>query len=533
MKLPSLSLSADQYAQRSRRSTNVETLQKKTMGAEGSVLHLVRKLSMALAEEKILYCHWKSNNALDRSASGENDLDLLISRADASKFTAILYRLEFKQAQAPADKQMTSVVDYYGYDEWDDKWVHVHAHYQLIIGHDMTKNFRLPIEEPYLKSATQQNLFQVPEVEFEYIVFIIRMVLKHSTWDAILSREGKLKKSEIKELADLQARSSQNRVNVILKSHLPYIDVELFDHCVRTLQPSCSLWTRVKTAQELQKKLQANARHSAPMDTLLKLWHRFVLMVQRRVFKSVPKYRLGIGGAVIAVVGGDGAGKSTSLDTLYAWLSKNFEVSRAHMGKPAWSRTTIAIRSILKIGQVLGLYPLETSFEETLCQKSKISPGFPFLIREVCRARDRYWTYRKARRMAAHGAIILFDRFPLDVIRLMDGPQAERFVRELESEPGKGLPFAPSMTSRWARFLIHLEENYYRQIAYPDLVIVLRLHPETAVQRKTEEDAGAVYKRSNEIWQIDWKKANVYVIDSSRSKADVASELKSLIWSRL
>jgi thymidylate kinase len=81
--------------------------------------------------------------------------------------------------------------------------------------------------------------------------------------------------------------------------------------------------------------------------------------------------------------------------------------------------------------------------------------------------------------------------------------------------------------------LIKLEEGYYRQIAYPDLVVVLRLHPEEAVQRKTEEDADAVYKRSNEIWEINWNDTNVYVIDSSRSKAEVASELKSLIWSRL
>jgi thymidylate kinase len=533
MKRPSLLLTADQAAQRSGSSTNFETFQKQTVSSEMPVLNLVRNLCVALAEEEIRYCHWKSNNALDRSASGENDLDLLISRADASKFTEILYRLGFKQAQAPTDKQMTSVSDYYGYDEPADQWVHVHAHYQLIMGHDMTKNFRLPIEEPYLKSVIQQDLFKVPEVEFEYVVFIIRMVLKHATWDAILSREGKLKKSEIKELAYLQARSSRDRVNVILESHLPYIDTELFDHCVETLQPDCSLWTRVKTAQQLQRSLQTNARHSVPIDTFLKLWYRLVLMVQRRAFKSVPKYHLGIGGAVIAVVGGDGAGKSTALDTLYAWLSKNFEVVQAHMGKPAWSWTTIAIRSILKVGQVLGLYPFETSFEETLCQPSKISPGFPFLIREVCRARDRYWTYRKAHRFAARGGIVLFDRFPLGPIRLMDGPQAKRFVRELESGSGKRLPFAPTTTSRWARFLIQLEEGYYRQIAYPDLVVVLRLHPEEAVQRKTEEDADAVYKRSNEIWQIDWNETNVSVINSSRSKAEVASELKSLIWSRL
>src|SRR6185436_13778675 len=198
-----------------------------------SVLPLVQELCDILRIENIDYCHWKSNNMLARSANGDNDLDLLINRADGSRFTEILFRLGFKQVQAPAEKQMPGVLDYYGYDGQADKWVHVHAHYQLIMGHDMTKNFRLALEKPYLESAVQGELFRVPSVEFEFIVLIIRMVLKYSTWDAILGREGKLKTSERKELTYLQALINQARVNEILKSHLPYIDLDLFGKCVQ------------------------------------------------------------------------------------------------------------------------------------------------------------------------------------------------------------------------------------------------------------------------------------------------------------
>ena len=146
-----------------------------------SVLPLVQELCNVLRMENIDYCHWKSNNMLERSANGDNDLDLLISRADGSRFTEILFRLGFKQAHAPGEKQMPGVLDYYGYDEQAEKWVHVHAHYQLIMGHDMTKNFRLALERPYLESAVQGELFRVPSVEFEFIILVIRMILKHST----------------------------------------------------------------------------------------------------------------------------------------------------------------------------------------------------------------------------------------------------------------------------------------------------------------------------------------------------------------
>jgi len=500
---------------------------------ENPTLNLVLNLCRALKEEGIAYCHWKSNNALDRSANGSNDLDLLISRADASRFTEILYRLGFKKVKAPQDKQMTGVLDYYGYDEQADKWVHVHAHFQLIMGHDMTKNFRLAIEEPYLESAVWNGLFKVPAVEFEFIVFVIRMVLKHSTWDAIIGREGKLKTSEQNELTYLKARMDLNRVNAILKQHMPFISVDLFNLCVQALRPDCSIWTRMKTSQILQTRLRANAYYPVLIDTILKLWRRVVSMIRWRIMKAPAKYNFEIGGAVIAIVGGDGAGKSTAIEALHTWISKNFESTTVHMGRPAWSWTTILIRSILKIGQIIGLYPLETSFDETIQQKSLVSPGYPYLIREVCRARDRYWTYVKARRFAHKGGLVILDRFPLPQIHLMDGAQAKQFIFHLNEGPQANKVLTPRLNSWLAKLLVKLEESYYHQIALPEILIVLRVNPKIAVERKTNEDATSVEKRSTEIWQLNWDETGAYVIDASKSKKDVASELKALIWSQL
>ena len=518
----------------SAKAINIEEQLRHRIVVDGRpVLGLIDRLCRSLAEEEIAYCHWKSNNALDRSASGENDLDLLISRADASRFAELLLRLGFKQTKAPADKQMTGVLDYHGYDAETCRWVHVHAHYQLVMGHDTTKNFRLAVEGPYLESAVQSDLFKIPTVEFEFVVFVIRMVLKHCTWDALLSREGKLNSRERKELAYLQAHSSQTGVDALLQCHLPYIDIQLLNDCVQSLQPGCAFWTRAKTGNRLQARLEASARHALPVDVFLKLWRRADLSVRRRIFKSTPKYRLQLGGTAIALVGGDGAGKSTAVDGLYAWLSQNFKVTRVHLGKPGWSLTTIVVRSGLKVGQALGLYPLEESFDKTLVQKSLVSPGYPFLLREVCRARDRYWTYVKARRLAANGDIVIFDRFPLDQIQLMDGPQTERFVSRLTAgSQAKGL-MIPRKTSRLTNALIKLERNYYQRITLPELLVVFRLDPEIAVQRKPEDDAETVRARSKEIWQVNWKNTNAHIIDAGKSKTEVLAELKALFWSEL
>ena len=41
-------------------------------------LELIRSVASRLEESRVRYCHWKSNAAIDRSATGDNDLDLLV-----------------------------------------------------------------------------------------------------------------------------------------------------------------------------------------------------------------------------------------------------------------------------------------------------------------------------------------------------------------------------------------------------------------------------------------------------------------------
>jgi thymidylate kinase len=484
-------------------------------------LELVRNLCAELKAEGIAYCHWKSNAMLDCSARGDNDLDLLVGRADVQRFTSILGRLGFRQAQEPMARQMPGVLDYYGYDQQGDRLVHVHAHYQLVIGHDATKNYRVPIERPYLESAVQGDLFKVPAPEFELIVFAIRMVLKHSTWDAILTRQGTLSTAERQELAYLQARVSRTGMNDVLKNNLPYVDAALFDACLQSLEPGCSIWARAKAGQRLQNRLRPHARRTQFVDVCLKLSRRVVWPMRWRVFGRLPRKHMASGGAMVAIVGGDGAGKTTAVDELHAWLSQDFETMKVHMGKPPWSLTTILVRGILKIGRSLGLYPfMNAPVRYALDTNSIVFPGYPWLLREVCAARDRYLTYVKARRSATNGALVVCDRFPLPQVRFMDGPQAKRMTSNHQS-------------NRFIKFLIGLEREYYQSIKSPELLIVLRVDPEVAVQRKTDEDAASVRARSTEIWDLDWQETPADVIDANRSRAEVLSGLKALVWSQL
>jgi thymidylate kinase len=83
------------------------------------------------------------------------------------------------------------------------------------------------------------------------------------------------------------------------------------------------------------------------------------------------------------------------------------------------------------------------------------------------------------------------------------------------------------------KILTRIENQYYQQILPPDVLIVLKVDPEIAVQRKTNEDKDSVRPRAAEIWDLDWRQTFVHVVDANQSAPEVLSRLKDLIWSNL
>ncbi len=250
---------------------------------EASTLKLISALCNALKLERVTYCHWKSNDALDRSATGDNDLDLLILNEHVPRFAQVLCSLDFKQALAPRDQSMPGVVDYYGYDKDTGRIVHVHAHFRLVVGDDRAKNYRLPIEKAYLAKTSEELGFQIPQAEFEFVLFVIRMMLKHCSWDAVLAGKGRLKAAVRSEFAFHRTRVDMSLVNDLLTRHMPLVDASLFTRCVQSLEPDASLWSRVSAAWGLQKALAADTRRPYLANVVLKAWRGFSRMLRRRL----------------------------------------------------------------------------------------------------------------------------------------------------------------------------------------------------------------------------------------------------------
>jgi thymidylate kinase len=496
-----------------------DTAEEQPIVGDGTSLGLVRTLCATLEEHGILYCHWKSNWELDRSASGDNDLDLLVSSRDAHRFTTVLGQLGFKQARGRSAQRFPGILHHYGLDPGSGRLVHVHAHHHLVIGDDMTKNYRVPLEDAFLKSSTRGPLFRIPAPEFEFVLFVLRMALKHCTLDAALSTRRTLSRSERIELEHLTDRVDLGRVREVVRAHLPLIDEALFDDCMRALRPGTAQWARVSTGHRLQHSLTAYGRHPQVVDGALRVWRRQSRRLRRRLLGPTTTNTLDRG-CVIAIVGGDGAGKTSAVEELSAWLAASFRTERVHLGKPPRSLLALVVRRSLRIGRLLGLVSGTPLKPVSSVSDTRDQPGGAWLVIRVLRARDRYRTYLRATRFAARGGVVISDRYPMPQIQLMDHPRGTSLLGS------HGL-------SRATTSLVKLEQRYYDRIMSPDLVIVLKVDPEVALRRKGDDEPAAVRARSAEVWNLEWGDTEVYIVDAGRSKDEVLSEIKSWVWPRL
>jgi thymidylate kinase len=482
-------------------------------------IRLGRQLDVA----GVLYCHWKSNTAIDRSISGQNDIDLLVEADHARRFTRLLSGLGFIRAYQPR-QEVPGIESFYGFDAEADRLVHVHAHYKLLVGDDRTKNYRLPIEGSYIRSASPGTVFRLPAVEFEYIALVIRLVLKYCTWDeicwrALRGQRAQPKGSERAEFADLSVRAGAERVQSVLEECLPNLESRLFSECLEALSAEASVRTRVMAARRLEIALQPYARRSRRVDRALRIVRRITLALNRRR-RGVSHSRPTAGGAIIGIIGGDGAGKSTALAVLESWLGSEFDVRLVHLGRPRWSATTYAVRAGLKGADIVARFLARAIPVAPVQRMSRGVSAFRPLVWLVCVARDRNLAYRQAHRFALGGGVVLCDRYPHPQLVSMDVPR-------IPTMPGG------NSETRIVKRMVVLEKFYHRTILPPDLLVVLRVDPKIAAARKADESPESVQRRGAEIWNVDWAGLGVDVVDASQSQEAVVLELKALVWSAL
>ena len=83
------------------------------------------------------------------------------------------------------------------------------------------------------------------------------------------------------------------------------------------------------------------------------------------------------------------------------------------------------------------------------------------------------------------------------------------------------------------QFLSKFENRFYRDFLPPEQMFVLRVEPQRAVDRKLDEPAEHVFRRSKALWNFDWQDSRVHLIDANLPLENVLADLRKKVWASL
>jgi thymidylate kinase len=468
---------------------------------------LLRQLAFVLDREGIRYCQWKGHWSAHRWSRGYGDVDLLVDHNAQAAFRTVAGQLGFKLAHPEGARQIPAVEHYFGFDPQVPRLLHLHVHYRLLLGEYWKRVYRIPVERQILEHSVPGQPFRVPTQTHTFFIFVMRMMLRQ-VGRPLLSAHGRWLSGIEVPLASLESASNTRELAQLLEQHLSPVDLPFFERCVRSLESQSGRADRFMLPWLLHLKLRPHMRRPPLVAIATAFGEKFLpAVIAERL--SDPRMRPAGGGLLVAMIGGDGSGKSTCTRELHGWLAPEFPTMRAHLGNPPRSLLTWLAGAALK---------LEQSIDQGL--RRSPNPGSCLaLLRHVCAARDRYRLYQRARRFAVAGGIAICERSPVRPNYVHVAPMIPELL-------------APQ-AGRLAHWLRRAEASYYNRILAPDVLFVLKLDPEVAVSRKPEEPADYVRSRGQTIWETDWSATGAHLVDASLPLPDVLRQLKATIWSIL
>lgn len=195
--------------------------------------NLFVRLFKEFGSSNIKYAHWKSNQHLYEGLIGETDIDLLVEADKAVKVEKILYDYNFKRFISNNDINYVGIQDWLGYDESNNKLVHLHLHYKLLTGIKGLKEQWLPWEKYILDNSQKDDYFSVhvTNPSLELAVLYTRIVFKTSFKNIMKSKIKRRKivpKNIEKEILFLRERLDEDELYKHVKCLFSFKSDQIF-----------------------------------------------------------------------------------------------------------------------------------------------------------------------------------------------------------------------------------------------------------------------------------------------------------------
>ena len=468
-------------------------------------------------------CYWKSGLRLAAAMAGHSDLDLLADRADQHLVTRILLEEGWKPFPTVAQRDHPAITSFLGYDEPSGRLLHVHLHFDVMLGERLLKNYRLPFARSLLDHALPDPLHRIRVLDpaDAAVLLPLRASLEQRWTDPVALRHWrattrKFAADRVALLPQVDRGAFRRHAAMLLDSPTAALAERWMygpAHGRGALQRHIRRALReYRTYQEPEARLRAVGR---ALHWLAGGLNRRSLHLPRPWHRQVPG-----GGRVVALLGVDGSGKTTVGAAIRSWLDGEVDVLPMYFGtgdgRP--SLLLAPLKAMVPLAtRLLRHKPRGASHGAVSGDAPSFAYGALLMLWSAVLAVEKRGKLRAARRAASRGLLVVTDRFPQDEIAdYNDGPLLPR------------LPRVP----RWLRRFEARSYALARQL-HPDLVIKLEAPPDTLAWREPTMDPGVIRARVGALQRLAFPGAQMVRVDATQPLDGVVRAVKRAVWSLL
>jgi hypothetical protein len=421
-----------------------------------------------LHKEDVRYVIWKGSKAI-RDQTKASDIDILVWPSHRAKLVGCLYENNyiFIELDRPHPFQ-----EHYANLITEEI---VHVHYRAVVGVDRS-NYVLDIEKVCLENrvfSEEYNCYFV-SVNLEHLINFAVGLLENAHASLLKKVFRALFKSRaFSEKRDdrLSYLSGRNDRIALIVDQTLLLDTQI-DISVNTF-----------TFAERLKLIFLNKRF---LNNFVKLTN------DKQVTTSLNR------GISLAIIGIDGAGKSTLSNNIANHLNKFMTSERMYLGMYRGASSWMLRKAMRVFEKVCGVekaakYKLYNLIEN---------------IRWMVIANAKLKTFQESQRLNLLGVNTIFDRYPLKELWSMDEPMDGPAILNKKNDPLNSLN----------KIMGKYEREIFEQILAPDMFICLDVSLTTASSRHTDSDENLAPKYvafQNMLMSNSYKNFNIIDVDST------------------
>lgn len=460
-----------------------------------------------LDERSVPYVSWKNNHQLSEALAGRTDLDMYVPVQCRGAFLRCAQELRWLRMENPVARYPW-VTHLYSLDCAHNAY-HIHVYFKLVTGESWLKEYILPLDNFLIENRERAETGRVwiLSKKAQAYLFALRHLLKGGSLVSRIMyfREQGSYRREWHECAHA-IDSLKNYGPIQLNGYL--VDSGLQDGGFSMPGLTTAVKFRLSMIPYLRIAWWSLAAR------------RIGSFVDRAINKLILKRKktLPEGGLILAISGVDGAGKTSMIADVHHALSGFLSVRRYMLGRPQ-GRFMEALRKLIRRRRSSGSVARYAGNPAGTHHPMGVVASMSAAILGLLRLRMA----RKAMKSAMHGQVALVDRWPTDIVGMMDGPRID----------------VNAGCSPLIRLCARIEKWSYQRMPMADVCIFLEVPVRKLIERnrlriKADKESDAeIIARYETNRQYSPLARKVVRFDNDGDFDTKRAELLSLVWTEL